>query len=384
MSKIVSQFKQWLLGKITEGRNVRLPQNMNIPELGMDIGANGLNKKPQVIAVKDGKVEIITGHRRIRAIKWLKVNDPKAYKKWFPGDKVEVEILQGITYEQAQFLKIDHGNEQPLRGLELQNCANMLFDYDLGEKQVVVRLATLLDSVMPMKANKRKKLDELRTQLEQLIAVDADPKLIVAKEAEIVTFIFEYRRGAVQNLHNTYRCPEIVMAALFFKETGEYPEGFDKSVLLPARITTADVTKLYKAFTGDLEEVDAKGVCKFNKILPGPAFDVKWAEVLKDSQEKVDAKPGDRNKSKSYKDLSAEAKGKWNSTGFQLLTKYHANEEIEVATLKQEDALLFVAEILSERSPDEWAEAVELSKGLVKEVAAEAKEVEAAKQATNG
>lgn len=380
MSK--SQFKQWILDKITEGRNVRLVQNMNIPELGVDIGANGLNKKPQVLAVKDGKVEIITGHRRIRAIKWLKVNDPVAYAKWFKGDLVEVEILQGITYEQAQFLKIDHGNEQPLRGLELQNCANMLFDYELSEKQVVVRLATLLDSVMPMKSNKRKKLEELRTQLEQLIAVKAEPKLIVAKETEIVDFIFTYRRGAVQGLHNTYRCPDIVMAALYFKETGERPEGFDKSVPLPSRITTQDVTKLYKAFGADLDEVDVKGVCKFNKILPGPVFDAAWSGVLKDSQEKEDAKPGDRHKSKSYKDLQLEAKGKWNSTGFQLLTKYHASEDIEMSFLKQEDALLFVAEILSERAPTEWAEAVELSKGLVKEVAAETKEVEAKKQAT--
>lgn len=377
-----SQFKQWPLDKIIEGRNVRLPQNMNIPELGVDIGANGLNKKPQVIAIKGGQVEIITGHRRIRAIKWLKVTDPVAYAKWFKGDVVEVEILQGISYEQAQFLKIDHGNEQPLRGLELQNCANLLFDYELSEKQVVVRLATLLDSVMPMKANKRKKLDELRTQLEQLIAVDAEPKLVAAKEAEIMEFIFTYRRGAVQNLHNTYRCPEIVMSALFFKETGEYPKGFDKSVPLPSRITTNDVTKLYKAFTADLEQVDDKGACKFNKVLPGPVFDAKWLDVLKDSQEKEEAKPGDRHKSKSYKDLQSEAKGKWNSTGFQLLTKYHANEEIEMSFLKQGDALLFIAEILSERAPDEWADAVKLAKGLVKEVAAEAKEVEAKKQAT--
>ena len=377
-----SQFKQWLLDKIIEGRNVRLPQNMNIVELAMDIAANGLNKRPEVITVKNGNVEIITGHRRIRAVKWLQVNDPVAYATHFKNNMVEVEVLQGISYEQAQFLKIDHGNEQPLRGLELQNCANMLFDYELSEKQVVVRLATLLDTVMPMKANKRKKLDELRTQLEQLIAVNADPKLVAAKDAEIITFIFEYRRGAVQNLHNVYRCPEIVMAALYFKETGDHPDGFEKSVL-PARITTADCTKLYKAFTADLEEVDANGARKFNKVQPGPVFDAKWKEVLADSQEKVDAKPGDRQKSKSHKDLVAEAKSKWNSTGFQLLTRYHASEEIEVSILKQEDALLFIAEIISERAPEEWADIVKLSKGLVKEVAAETKEVEAKKQATS-
>ena len=377
-----SQFKQWFLDKIIEGRNVRLPQNMNIVELAMDIAANGLNKRPEVITVKNGNVEIITGHRRIRAVKWLQVNDPVAYATHFKNNMVEVEVLQGISYEQAQFLKIDHGNEQPLRGLELQNCANMLFDYELSEKQVVVRLATLLDTVMPMKANKRKKLDELRTQLEQLIAVNADPKLVAAKDAEIITFIFEYRRGAVQNLHNVYRCPEIVMAALYFKETGDHPDGFEKSVL-PARITTADCTKLYKAFTADLEEVDANGARKFNKVQPGPVFDAKWKEVLADSQEKEDAKPGDRAKSKSHKDLVAEAKSKWNSTGFQLLTRYHANEEIEVSMLKQEDALLFIAEIISERAPEEWADIVKLSKGLVKEVAAETKEVEAKKQATS-
>ena len=370
-----SQYKQIALDKIIEGRNVRLVQYMNVPELAADIGANGLNVRPKVVAIKDG-FEIISGHRRIRAIKHLKDNDPVAYAEHFKNGMVDVEVLTGISYEEAQFLKIDHGNEQPLKGLELQNCANMLFDFDLSEKQVVVRLASLLDRVMPMKANAKKKLADMQVQLDQLIALKSEPKLIAAKQAEIVTAIFEYRRGAVQNLHNTYRSPSIVMAALYYKETGEYPDGFDKSVPLPARITTSDITKAYKAFATDLEETDESGVRKYNKELPGPVFGAKWAEILNESKQKEDAQPGDRNKSKSYKDLEAESKSKWVSTGFQLLTQHHMNKDVEVGFLKTEDKMLFFAEILSERAPDAWAEAVALAQNLIKGVAAENKEIE--------
>lgn len=377
-----SQITKMLLDKITFGRNVRLPQNMNVPELGMDIGLNGLQKRILVLDVGDGKGEIISGHRRTRSIQWLKVNDPTAYKKWFKGDKVEVEVISEISYEEAQLMKIDQGNEQPLQGLELQNCANMLFDYGLGEKEVVVRLARLLDSVMPMKANKRKALEEKRLQLEQLIAINADKKLIAAKEKEIEDFVFEYRRGAVQNLHDTYRCPTIVMDALYLKETGEYPEGVSEGTALPARITTNNVKKLYKAFKQDLEVVDENGARKYNREIPGPAFDTAWKEVLAESEEKENATPGSRSKSKSYKDLMSEAKDKWDSTGFQLLSQYHANEPIEMKHLTSADKLLFVAEIVSIRAPKEWAEIVALAKGLIKEVAAENKEVEAAKAAS--
>lgn len=377
-----SQIVKWTLDKIIFGRNVRLPQNMNIPELGMDIGANGMNKRPTVFAVKGGNVEIISGHRRVLSARWLKENDPVAFKKWFGKGEIEVEVISDVSYEEAQLLKIDHGNEQPLRGLELQLCANMLFDYGMGEKQVVIRLAQLLDTIMPMKANKKKKLEELRTQLEQLVAVNAKKDLIKAKEKEIEDFVFEYRRGACQNLHDVYRCPSVVMAALYLKETGEYPEDVDESLALPARITMNDVKKLYKAFKKDLEVTDDKGARKFNKELPGPDFEAAWKEVLADSEEKENAEPGSRSKAKSHKELVAEAKDKWDSTGFQLLTKYHANEAIEMKHLKAEDKLLFVAEIVSERAPEEWAEMVKLCKGLTKEVAAENREVEAAKAAS--
>jgi len=380
MSK--SQFKKVPLDKIVEGRNVRLPQNMNVPELGADIAVHGLQTRLLVIAVKGGELEVISGHRRRRSIHWVKINNPKAYQKWFAGDQVEVEVVTGISYAEAQFLKIDHGNEQPLRGLELQNCANMLFDYELTEKEVVVRLATLLDRLIPMKSNKRKKLEEMRANLAAL-QVKGDTKNADIQERAILDFIFEYRRGVCQNLHNAYRCPEIVMAALYFKETAEYPEGVKKSVALPSRITTADVTKLYKAFKEDLEQVDAKGARKFNQKLPGPVFNAKWKDVLQDSEDKENAKSGTRAKSKSHKDLMKEAGEKWNSSGFQMLTQFHANEDIEMALLKQEDALLFAAEVLSERAPKEWGDILLLMEDLVKGAAAEANEVEAQKAASN-
>lgn len=370
--------------KIVIGRNVRLPQRMAIKEMAADLAENGMHVAPTAIQLPSGDVEIISGHRRIGGSDYLKETDPKTYQKWF-GKGLLIEIISGISYEEAQFLKIDHGNELPLAAAyELQECANMLFDYGKTEKQVVVRLAGMLDRLRPMKANKRKVLEQMKADL-LVLEASGNKKAIATKRQEIEDFVFTYRRGMVQQCHAAYRCPVIVMNSLYFKETGEYPEGVSEDTYLPARITTNDIAKLWKAFKEDLEVKDPKtGKRAYSKTQPGPAFLQKWQAVCDDCQEKDEQAASDtpRAKAMSHRELMAQANTKWQSGGFQLLTQYHANEPVKMEALLEADLILNYAELLAERAPDEWAEAVALAKGLEKEAVAETAEAAAKESAS--
>jgi hypothetical protein len=351
--------------KIVFGRNPRLPQRMAAAEMAADLGLNGMETPPTVFATKDGQFEMLKGHRRITGADYLQETNPKAYQKWFAKGFL-VEIVSGISYEQAQFMKIDHGNELPLGGYELQECCNLLFDYDKTEKEVVVRLAGMLDRISPMKATARKELESKRANLAALEAKGGNKKAIITLAKEIEDFQFNYRRGKIQNAHHAYRCPNIVMHALYFKETGDHPEGVSEKIFLPHRITMNDIKMLWKAFEVDLEETDDKGLPKYSKITPGPAFTAKWDEVCEATRTRdAESEAGQtRARAKSHKELEVESKSKWMSTGFKLLTLYHANEDVEIKFLKEADQMLYHIELVSERSPKEYGEMVKLAKSL--------------------
>lgn len=365
------------------GRNVRLPALMKIGELAADIAENGLLTPISVYEVKGRGFEVIQGHRRFTAILTL---DPKLFKSGIPCN-----VISGITFDEAQLMKVDHGNEVSLSDpFEVQLCGNLLFSQGKSEKEAVIRLAALLDRIKPMKSEKLKKLQSLRSDA-KLLEMKGMKEEAKAKEKEAEDFIFTYRRGMIQNIHNAWRCPHVVMAALYLKAAGEAPPkgaDFYTEQPLPKGLTYQHVTSLWKAFEKDLTHKDETGKFKFNKQLPGPDFTAKWKEICADLTPKVGEADKPRPKAMAAGDMEKELKeGKWLSEGFQLLTRHHRKEEgVDASRLAALDKMAFYAELLSIRAADEWAEAVKLAEGIIAAQVAATTEVtpEAPKKSKGG
>jgi hypothetical protein len=371
------------LDAIKAGRNVRLKSLMKIEELATDIHENGLITPLNIFEVSKGEFMIVAGHRRHAACSQIANEEPLHFKTLFPNG-IPCNIVTGISLQEAEAMKVDHGNEVGLQDpMELQLCANILFGMGCTEKQVVIRLASLMDRIKPMKSDKKKKYLTMLADAE-LWKEKGNMKAYNEKIIEANTFIFNNRRGMVQNLHKAFRCPNIVMAALFFKATHERPDkesGFSipESEKLPMSLTYEDVTKLHKCFESDLLEVK-DGVSIYSKMIPGPLFQAKWAEIMKDYETKEAASESStpRAKAMSADDLAKESK-KWLSAGFQLLCKSHRKDEVDAIRLNKSDRLCFVAETMSERAPDEWKAIETLFDAIVAEQTAAVKEVAASK-----
>ena len=364
------------LADIITGRNVRLPALMKIDELYADIHDNGLIT-PISVWMKGKQALVIAGHRRLKAINRLFENEPLVFGKLFPKG-IPCTVVQGITEAEAESMKVDHGNEVGLSDpMELQLCCNILFQQGLTEKAVVVRLAALMDRIKPMKADKAKKYRQMLADAE-LWKSQGNMLEYNAKIAESQMFLFTYRRGMVQNHAAAFDCPNVVMAALYFKSTGERPpqeSGFavGKDEVLPDGLTYDHVKKLKAAFAKDLD-IKVNGACPYNKLIPGPDFLAKWKEIRDELLKKAEdsAEKPVRDKAKSAGDMEAELKtSKWNSRGFQILTRHHRNEkDVDMAQLKALDMVAHDAEILSERAPKEWADCVKLAESIRKDMIA--------------
>lgn len=364
------------LKSITTGRNVRLPSLMKVEELAADIHDNGL-MTPLTVFVKGSEYLTIAGHRRGQALHKIYNEEPEHFTKLFPKG-IPVSVASGITEAEAEAMKVDHGNEVGLQDpMELQLCANILFQQGLTEKAVVIRLAALMDRIQPMKADASKKYRQMLSDAE-LWKEKGNITEQKAKLAEAYTFLLNYRRGKIQNLSAAFDCPDVVMAALYFKATGERPNkesGFavPEKETLPDGITYEHVKKLKASFGKDLLVLE-NGTCKYNKRTPGPEFIAKWNEILADLKKKAEDADGKvvRDKAMSAGDMEAEIKSsKWNSKGFQILTRHHRNEkDVDMAQLKSLDQVAYLAELLSVRAPKEWADCVKLAEAIEAEMIA--------------
>ena len=362
------------------GFNVRIPGRAKIEELFQDIHDNGLQVPPTAYETKAGP-EIIAGHLRTECLNRLYDEHPARFKELFP-DGVPINMIEGITYEQAQDLKVDHGNENPLLDpMEAQLCANLLFDSGKTEQQVAVRLAGMMDRLKPMKADKRKEL--LQKEADLALYIEAGKTdLVVSKQQEIDKFKLDYRKGWIQNMKAAWRCPHVVLATLYAKSTGEanWPDNLGLSTprdtYLPLTLQIDEVKRLWTAFSQDLEIV-VDGKKPYNKRIPGPNFNARWTTVVDKAKKKETEEPTVRTKAFSKTELEDD-EAKWNSQFAKMLAAHHRREvTVDVNLLKAHDDMAYFAEIVADRAPKAWEDMVLLAKGLEKEIAANNAEVEA-------
>ena len=346
------------LSTLTAGENPRI--HMNTAGLIANIMSEKQLKVP--ISVwspnNSNEYEIIAGHRRNISIKHIQENFPELFAEIFP-DGIPVMVYSDITPDEAVDLKLDHADQLSLADPhELQRSANMLFRCNNTEADVSVKLATLIDTISPMKAKNREKLDGLERQRAEAEEVGLKER-VADLVKEIKEYVANYRRGFTQNLHNIFRCPDVVMQALERNATGRIPEGCTEPHL--PTLTNAQVKALWKAHSKDLEIIEG-GLQVYNRRKVGPHFSAKWAEIVKADQEpKSETTP---SKAMSGKDMKAELEGgKYLSEVGVLLTNHHAGVDgVDPSKLEEADKASYLADLVRNHMPDVWEMVVESAK----------------------
>lgn len=337
------------------GQNVRLATNLKIAELAEDIRTVGLQNPIQIWKPEASKddYEVLRGHRRAAAIGQIAKQDAKRFDELF-GKGVPCMVISDITASEALELKVDHGNELSLTDpFEVQLCANLLFAAGKGEKDVVASLAGLMDRIAPMRGKNRKELDALEAAV--VVADSSGDKLLAeAKRQEALNYTFNYRRGLVQGMHNAYRCPSIVMAALAQKAGGVVPEEYSKEYL--PDVTQNDVKALWKAHAEDMTILE-NGKPKFNADRPGPAFRAQWDKLIaKSKQAEAEGEDTPRPKSMSANDIMADVKeGKFKSEIACKMAAYHAGDKSYLEDITKLDADSYAADLVKAHNTELWA-----------------------------
>lgn len=351
---------------LTQGENPRLPTNLALASLRDNIEGSGLLEPLTVWEPRKGITEIVRGHRRYAAIGIIQSQNSSRFAELF-GKGIPVIKVTDITAEEVVMLKLDHSEQKGLTSpYELQHSANMLFVIGRTESDVAFQLAGLIDRISPMNAKARKDLENLTTKVTEAKA-SGNSAAVTLAEMEVRKFVAAYRRGFVQNLHNTFRCPSKVMHALYFKATGGLkPEGVTE--YLPP-LGAAQVTSLWNAHKFDVEESkkDNGGVPKFTKEITGPKFNEKWAELCKAAQDiesgavEKETKP----KAQNIKEMEAVAR---ESELANVLTSVHCGKggADRIASL---DKASYYGDLLRKHDAGAWAAfekaALEIHKRLV-------------------
>lgn len=363
---------------LTLADNPRIPTNLALDSLMESIENVGLLEPITVWEPQKGKLEVVRGHRRTMSIGLLRNRNSKRFDELFAKGIPALKVTD-VTADEVVELKLDHSEQKGLSDPhELQRSANMLFNIGKTENEVAVILAGLIDKISPMNSKAKLQLETLKSKVEAMKATKNSAAVELA-EREVKDFIGAYRRGFVQNLHNTFRCPEKVMWALYKKATGQAPDGVTE--YLP-KLGAVQVTALWKAHKADLEERE-NGVPKYNKQRVGPKFTAKWNELIADEKKAIeegeDKEP--RQKAMSAKDMEAEVKeGKYKSELACKLTAHHCGDK-GIDDLSMLDDFAYKFDLVRKHDKDLTAMVIESAKAIEKRLieadqAAKAKEVE--------
>lgn len=351
--------KSLLLNLLKVGQNVRVSKNLKLDTLATDIESVGLQNPIQVWKPDGSKeeFEVLRGHRRYAAIQKIAADNPPRFEELF-GKGLPCLVVSDITATEALVLKVDHGNELSLSDpFEVQMCANLLFAAGKSEGDVVDALAGLMDRISPMRGKNRKELEAIESAA-KAADLGGDKLLAEAKKKEAKEYVFKYRRGLVQGMHNAYRCPAKVMAALAQKAGGTVPTEYG-SEFLPD-LTSNDVKELWKAHTEDLTILE-NGKPKFNEDRPGPAFRSKWEKLVidtKDAASKVD-KPARPKSMAASEIMAAVTEGKFKSEIACKLCALHAGDKSFAEDVAKLDKDAYLGDLVKGHNPELWAMIVE-------------------------
>ena len=343
--------KQMEIGSLVIGKNVRVRNDVDLTTLIDSITSNGLETPITVVArPSNGKFEVLRGHRRLTAIQEIRRIAPNTFKNLFPNNKIACTIVKGVSYEEAQKLKIDSGTTVELKNkYEALLCASIMFNDSKTENDVANELHAILCRTSRgsgLTSEKQKTL--AKHQSEILIARDAKKWDIVDSHHKAIRkLLLEFHRGHVQQLKAVWQCPYFVMACKEYEYTGVVPEGYTEKEVL--RLTYSEVKRLLKAFELDLEDLDDNEIPKYSKVKPGKNFESKLQQIR-------DEKKGNKKKTGtqtvtdtrlSMVDLEKEHKASvYQSYGFRLLLRHCMGKKVK--GLKEADEMCAMIECINE------------------------------------
>lgn len=347
--------------------NVRLPNLYKVEAMADAIETDGLETPITVWQPeKDGPFHLLRGHRRRKGLLAFKARNPEGFETMFPGGKVPLELRVGITLEEANKLKVDHGNQLALsHPHEIQMAASMLFETGATEEDVAVALRGLFEVTKPFRGKNKDKVEELTQKLSE-----ASPLEAVKLQKQINVCIKNFHRGRVQGLKKVWRLPEIVTQARFFQACGQRPEGVSPTEYLP-RLTDGNVSTLLKAFEKDLKIVDDLGLAKHSRRNPGPDFYKAWDAICEEDQKPTSTTV--RSKAMAGGKIRDSA-ATYNSVGFRAMCALHCGDNPDVGpAVKEADELLYTAELISKHEPELWESILVARNAVQQRMVAEAR-----------
>lgn len=94
--------------------NVRTEGCKRVSEMVESLRRNGFKTNhPLVVSFKDdGRHLVLCGNRRTEGLAWLQENDPAAFQRALPNDKLPCIVWKGLTEEEEVLLRIDHSSEE--------------------------------------------------------------------------------------------------------------------------------------------------------------------------------------------------------------------------------------------------------------------------------
>lgn len=363
-------FTNVMLQNLTTAENPRLVELLNLSTMVDSIAQNGLQTPLLVWQRVKGEYEIIQGHCRFTALTALSKERPERFAELF-GKGIPCLEVKEVTSEEVVVLKLDHSDQRELKSPhEVQRSANMLFAIGQTEAEVANTLANLFDRVAPMNPKARLELKALQ---DKVASATSDAERTLAQQA-VFKFQGDYRRGYCQGLHNTYRCPEKVMSALFKAATGHNPEGVTE--YLP-KLTSAQVTALWKAHKEDLAILE-NGIPRFNKFIVGPHFTEKWNSIVKAEQEAVASgeTKEPRAKAMSAKEMQETIKnGEYKSQLACKLTFHHAGDA-KSAELPELDHASYLLDLIKQHDKPQYEAVIKAGTEILARLVAASAKVE--------
>jgi hypothetical protein len=212
----------------------------------------------------------------------------------------------------------------------------------------------MLDRVNPMSTENRSKLEALRAEM-----AEAEKLGLVLqagnKQSEIETFLLNNRKGWIQNVKQVHRLPPVVAACFEARCEGKNPEGYEGRTL--PTLTFKQCAGLAKKFMEDLSNLDDRGLPKFSKNNPGPAFTEAFSK-LENAPTKGAAEPS--AKAMQRQEIIKEAEGKvfGSELATELALRHAGDARRDINRLAKYAHISKVAETLEARDPEFWAACV--------------------------
>ena len=352
-----------ILKNLVEGFNPRLEHLYKLETLVTNILERGLITPLVVWKKAKDTFEVLQGTRRFRALSIIAKEHPAKFAELFPNG-IPCNVHDDITGIEAVEIRLDHGTMVTLSDpMELQLSANMLFEIGKAEAYLANNLCGIMDVTNPPDAKTRKEIVEFEKDIEILISTKASDDKIQHVKNKLYKAKAEHRRGLVQGLKATWRCPDIVMDTKMYHATGV--KTGDQ--YLPEKLTQANVKKLWAEFKLDKEERPETS----NKVEGGECFNELWNKLCEiDKKADNDKKDGKKNpKAMSAKDMKAElTDSKYQSEFARLITEHHTGKSVDMVRVKNLDRLMFDIELVK-ASEDEY------DKAMVTDIRGRAKEM---------